>query len=224
MSDWLKIFAEMSFDNLFVIAGLAFLTVGVIGRVSGRIDAPRFARLVAAFVGAALIGAGVYIHRGHVNADIEHSAARTVPTIKEVEAQENFNPSAARDSGSSTQSEHKGLNYFSGKWKNVDSETRGLTTLNVRTNGNSVWVHAWVRCHPNDCDWGEVPATAFPAGATADSASDAQKVTAVFQTSFSNTILDLSPAGGDALEADTQTRFSDNSGCSPYSANYTLRR
>src|SRR5690242_5894129 len=111
MSDWLKIFAEMSFDNLFVIAGLAFLTVGVIGKISGRIDAPRLARLVAAFVGVALIGAGVYIHRGHVNTEIEHSAAaRTVPTIKKVEAQENSNPSATRDSGPSTQSEHKGLN------------------------------------------------------------------------------------------------------------------
>ena len=217
MSDLLKVFGEMSFDNLFVIAGLAFLAVGIVGKISGKIDPTPSARAISAVVGLLLICSGLYIHRGHA-AGTSGSMHTTdpVPPIKEVHAADNKHTGAT--------GEHTvGLGYFSGTWKNVDSETRGLTTLNVRTAGNSVWVHAWGRCHPSDCDWGEVSATAFAPGVSADPAVDAQKVTAVFQTSFSNTVLDLTPAGSDAIEANTQTKFTDNSGRSPYSANYTFR-
>lgn len=224
MSDVLKIFGEMSFDNLFVLAGLAFLAVGVIGKISGKIDPSPSARMVAAVVGMGLIAAGLYIHRGHTSqgTDAAH-AAPAVPPIKEVHADENAAHSHLEGHGPPAHDRAVGLSFYSGTWKNVDSETRGLTTLNVRTAGNSVWVHAWGRCHPSDCDWGEVSATAFSPGVASDPAINAQKVTAVFQTSFSNTELDLTPAADDSLEANTQTRFTDNSGRSPYSASYTFR-
>jgi hypothetical protein len=53
---------------------------------------------------------------------------------------------------------------FVGLWQNVDPQTRGLTQINVSTQGNSVYVHAWGSCIPTYCDWGEMSAN--PTGGT----------------------------------------------------------
>jgi len=98
-----------------------------------------------------------------------------------------------------------------------------LTTINVRTADQSVWVRAWSACQPTECDWGEVAGTPFTPSVSSNQESEAQKVTAVFETSFSNTRLTLTQADDDELRADTQTRFTDNSGRSGYSATYTFR-
>ena len=229
MSDWPKVFGEMSLDNLFVVAGLAFLGIGIIGKISGKIDPSPRARAISAIVGVCLALSGIWIHRGHISvpgaAAPPQSAGVTPSPIKEVNAQgAPGSPQPAPDDRASHNQPHAlGLSYFSGTWKNTDARTRGLTTVSVRTAGESVWVRAWGACHPTDCDWGEVSGTAFAPTVSADPANDAQKVTAVFETSFSNTLMTLSSADGDELEADTQTRFTDNSGRSSYSSTYTLR-
>lgn len=41
---------------------------------------------------------------------------------------------------------------FSGTWVNGNSPA--ITRLEVQQSGNLVSVHAWGRCHPQDCDWG----------------------------------------------------------------------
>jgi len=220
MSDWLKVFGEMSLDNLFVIAGLAFLAIGVIGRISGKIDPSPRARGLSAAVGICLVLSGVWIHRGHVPTSSPQSPAMTVST-QGVHAQTTSYQNPEHAAGS--QHHAVGLSYFAGTWKNTDTNTRGLTTVRVRTSGESVWVRAWGSCHPTDCDWGEVSGTAYTPGVSADPINDAQKVSAVFETSFSNTFLTLSPADNDELEADAQTRFTDDSGRSSYSATYTFR-
>jgi hypothetical protein len=224
MSDWLKIFGEMSLDNLFVIAGLAFLAVGVIGKISGRIDPSSRVWAISAMVGVCLILGGVWIHHGHIT----QAAAGPPPNfplspIKEAAAQDARARQSAEDRPASDKHRNVRLSYFEGTWKNTDANTRGLTTLSVRTAGESVWVHAWGACHPSDCDWGEVSGASFAAGVSSEPAGDAQKVTAVFETSFSNTLLTLSPADDDTLEADTRTRFTDDSRRSSYSATYTFR-
>jgi len=229
MSDWLKVFGEMSLDNLFVIAGLAFLGIGIVGKISGKIDPSPRARAISAMVGVCLVLSGIWIHRGHISlpaaAAPSQSANVIPPPIKEVNAQGAPGPSqpVPDDHPPRNQSHALGLSYFSGTWKNTDAHTRGLTTVSVRTAGESVWIRAWGACHPTDCDWGEVSGTAFAPGVSADPENNAQKVTAVFETSFSNTLMTLSPADGDEIEADTQTRFTDNSGRSSYSSTYTFR-
>lgn len=235
MSDWLKVFGEMSLDNLFVISGLVFLGIGVVGKISGKIDPSRSARLMSALVGLCLVAGGFWLHSGHVSSaqtaktqssssDGQQLASDVHASVKQVQAQGNETNSGVNGGQSHNQPHAVGLPFFSGSWKNVDAETRGLTTLSVRSAGQAVWVHAWGRCHPTDCDWGEVTATAFAPGVEADPANHAHKITAVFQTSFSNTLLTLTPSGDDALMADTETRFTDNSGRSSYSTTYTLRR
>src|SRR5262250_1304402 len=101
MSDWLKIFGEMSLDNLFVIAGLAFLAVGIIGKISGKIDPTPRARFVSAIVGVCLVVSGVWIHRGHANSASapQQSESGRVPQVKEVQAHENPARNHATDEG-----------------------------------------------------------------------------------------------------------------------------
>jgi hypothetical protein len=226
MSDWLKALGEMSPDNVFVIVGLVFLGIAVVGKISGKIDAKPHARAISAMLGACLVLSGVWIHRGHVigrgTISPSPSAAVIPPVSTQVHAQEDP-VQAAKIHSTANQPHAAGLSYFSGTWKNTDTKTRGLTTVHVRTAGESVWVRAWGACHPTDCDWGEVPGNAFAPGASTDPVSSAQKVTALFETSFSNTLLTLSQSDDDELEADTQTHFTDNSGRSSYSASYTFR-
>src|SRR5258708_16687784 len=67
MSDWFKIFGEMSMDNLFIISGLVFLGIGVVGKISGKIDPSRSARAMSALLGLCLVAGGLWIHRGHIS-------------------------------------------------------------------------------------------------------------------------------------------------------------
>jgi len=48
---------------------------------------------------------------------------------------------------------------LSGVWQNKDSQTPGNTKLEIRQHGDKVTVHAWGKCHPTDCDWGEETGT-----------------------------------------------------------------
>ena len=61
-------------------------------------------------------------------------------------------------------SAYAAIGQLEGMWKNVDPQTRGLTTLDIKVDGDKVTVHAWGKCHPTDCDWGTVDATAYAQG------------------------------------------------------------
>ena len=43
---------------------------------------------------------------------------------------------------------------FQGMWINQDRDTRGITKLQIKQDGTRLAVHAWGKCHPQDCDWG----------------------------------------------------------------------
>jgi hypothetical protein len=53
------------------------------------------------------------------------------------------------------------LQYFPGVWENIDPATRGITKLKIRASGSELFVQAWGKCVPNDCDWGEVKAEKY---------------------------------------------------------------
>lgn len=70
------------------------------------------------------------------------------------------------------------LPFVEGNWSNIDSNTRGITKVNVKficqdqilngvpccPPGPAYYVHLWGKCHPSDCDWGEVPARRLDSG------------------------------------------------------------
>ena len=114
------------------------------------------------------------------------------------------------------------LNEFSGQWNNTDPNTGGITTLEIRVTGNNVTVHAWGKCTPQDCDWGQVSAHAYGPNVSSNLAGSAQAVTAVFQTGFSQTLLVLRAGGRGQLVGETFTRFTDNSGRNNYHNRYAF--
>jgi hypothetical protein len=112
---------------------------------------------------------------------------------------------------------------FAGSWTNVDTNTGGITNLDIAVMGTDAQVHAWGKCHPTDCDWGTVQAQAFALSVSSDVLSGADTLTAVFVTSFSQTTLVIKPAGN-RLKVDSYDRFMDNSGRSNYLASYTFQK
>ncbi len=115
------------------------------------------------------------------------------------------------------------LAQFAGSWTNVDTNTRGVTNLDIAVMGTNANVHAWGKCHPNDCDWGTVQAQPFASGVSSNILTGADTLIAVFATDFSETTLVIKPAGNQ-LKVDSYDRFKDNSGRSNYLASYILQK
>jgi hypothetical protein len=115
------------------------------------------------------------------------------------------------------------MDQFAGSWTNVDTNTGGITNLDIAVMGTDAQVHAWGKCHPTDCDWGTVQAQAFAPDVSSDVLSGADTLIAVFITSFSQTTLVIKP-GGNQLKVDSYDRFMDNSGRSNYLASYTFQK
>jgi hypothetical protein len=42
-----------------------------------------------------------------------------------------------------------------GDWINEDANSGGITRFSIQHHGDEILVHAWGKCHPTDCDWGE---------------------------------------------------------------------
>ncbi len=116
------------------------------------------------------------------------------------------------------------LRQFSGSWKNTNANTRGVTTLNIRVIGTNVTVQAWGQCQPQDCDWGRVTAYAYAPGVSSNLATNAQAISAVFRTGFSQTLVLLQVSAGNRLRAEVLTRFTDKSGRTNYRQLYTFSR
>ncbi len=112
---------------------------------------------------------------------------------------------------------------FAGRWKNVNVNTRGITTLDIKVQGKNVTVHAWGKCHPADCDWGAVRATAYAPNVSSDIVKTAKVLTAEFRTSFSRTLLVIK-ARRNKLDVESYTRFTDGSNRSDYWNVYEFRR
>lgn len=117
------------------------------------------------------------------------------------------------------------LDQFPGYWTNVDPNTAGVTTLEIGVSGTDVTVHAWGKCHPTDCDWDVAyPSYAYGPDVSSDLISEALAVSAIWTTGFSETLMIIRPAGGDRLQADVYTRFTDGSGRTAYAQSYVFGR
>lgn len=116
------------------------------------------------------------------------------------------------------------VNQFTGLWVNTDPNTGGITRLEIATSGSSVSVHAWGKFTPQDCDWGQVTGTLYASSVGENLPQNARALTAIFNTSFNQTILVMHPARSEQLQVETLARFTDNSGRSHYNSVYTFAR
>ena len=117
-----------------------------------------------------------------------------------------------------------GLDDFAGTWKNTDRNTGGITTLRIKVDGLDVRVHAWGKCHPKDCDWGEIGADAYGSNPSSNILANTRVLIANYKTNFSRTILIMTRAGSDKLKAEAYTRFTDYSGRKNYTSEYQFKR
>ena len=60
--DVLKILSEMSWDTLFILVGLAFVAVAVLGNITGKIRPGKGGRIAAGVIGAGLFAGGIWYH------------------------------------------------------------------------------------------------------------------------------------------------------------------
>jgi hypothetical protein len=62
MASFLQVVSEMSWDTLFLVVGLAFVAVAVVGNISGKISPGKGGRIAAGIVGGALFGGAFLLH------------------------------------------------------------------------------------------------------------------------------------------------------------------
>ncbi len=114
------------------------------------------------------------------------------------------------------------LNQFAGKWKNVDQNTRGLTTLKIGVRGDKVTVQAWGSCHPKDCDWGKVKAIPYGPGVSANLSKSANALSAVYKENFKITRMIIKPKGN-RLRAEVYSHFTKGDR-TDYNAVYSFKK
>jgi hypothetical protein len=113
---------------------------------------------------------------------------------------------------------------FAGVWKNINPNTNGVTTLDIKVSGTNMTVRTWGKCSPTDCDWGTVTAYPYAKNVSVNLANTARVVSAIYTTGFSETIIIIRPMGKARLRAETFTRFTDGSGRSNYNAAYIFKK
>jgi hypothetical protein len=116
------------------------------------------------------------------------------------------------------------LSQMTGNWQNTDPNTRGITTLVIDGNARNLTMQAWGKCHPNDCDWGKVEAYPYAPDVSSPLEMTAKAASAIFTTSFSQTLVIVKPAGNNMIRAEVFTRFTGYSNRNNYTASYTFKR
>lgn len=96
---------------------------------------------------------------------------------------------------------------FVGAWCNNDFNTRENTRILIYIDGENLKVHMWGRCHPTECDWGEVTATAAP--------NDGNSISLVWNKGFAVKTQMLTLDVDGSLTLSGKTVFTDKSGRKP---------
>jgi hypothetical protein len=140
MGDFLLHLVDAPLPNVLVLAGLIFLGIGVIGKISGKIDPGTTGRITSAMLGAVLLISGVYTHS---SADKDRGQPNQT-TLSQSHGQQRLPHPRAPEPSSP----------LSGVWRNDNPQTRGISKLEIQQTGETVVVRAWATCLPQPCDWG----------------------------------------------------------------------
>ena len=80
MGDLLKVLIESPVANLFIIAGLVFLGIAVVGNISGKIQPGTGGRILSGLVGVTLMGSGLMMYSPQLPK--ESSTPNDIPTME----------------------------------------------------------------------------------------------------------------------------------------------
>ena len=107
----------------------------------------------------------------------------------------------------------------SGRFENVDPNTRGVTAVELSSNASGRSVQGFGACSPTDCDWGTVPLVSL---GNSISDSTARVGFATWEHGFATTHMTLRAQRPGVLIAETYTIFNDGSGRANYRQTYSL--
>ena len=110
--------------------------------------------------------------------------------------------------GSSTTPPTESENNFYGFWVNEDTDTPGITKVDIDKVGDTILVHIWGKCEPTDCDWG-IETTDI------SDASDGT-LNIVWDQGFAIKTQELILLSDGRLKVKTFCHFTDNSGRPDY--------
>jgi hypothetical protein len=104
------------------------------------------------------------------------------------------------------------LRRLLGDWGNINPDAGGLVRIVITEEAGQLVIHPYGACHPDPCDWGEAPATAY-----ARNVSDEKAVAfdAFFDFGFSETIV-TGILRRRAMQVMSFSIFKDGSGRSNY--------
>lgn len=143
MNDLVGHLVDAPLANILIVAGLAFLGIAILGKISGKIEPSTAGRIMAGVLGAVLLMSGVY---AHVAADsARNQTQQTVGKATKGGSQEHLPREPVHPTVNS---------LLAGRWNNDNPSTRGITRLEIQQSGDGVLVRAWGPCSPQDCDWG----------------------------------------------------------------------
>src|SRR5215472_6845528 len=107
MSDLLSHLVDAPLANILILAGLAFLGIAVVGKISGKIEPSTSGRIMAGILGLALLAYGIYAHS---TGDAARAGAKQTPEKQSAEGQAQPNPKPEEPRPSKS--------LFAGNWKN----------------------------------------------------------------------------------------------------------
>lgn len=124
--------------------------------------------------------------------------------------------SAVPASVSSTRGEiGSNMTYFAGSWQNIHPATAGILKIQIRMADSTMFVHAWGKCRPTNCDFGEVQAQGIGSNMDSQPGAGVREVTAQFRNNVRQLALTIHPAPNDHIRVEALTNFIDQSGRAP---------
>lgn len=93
---------------------------------------------------------------------------------------------------------------FIAGWRNEDLSSGGITRTDIRIDSNTLFVHMWGKCSPDDCDWGELSTD------VSDANDGVLDLTWIAPHAINNQKLSLSPDG--KLQIEGHVHYTDDSG------------
>jgi hypothetical protein len=114
--------------------------------------------------------------------------------------------------------------WFIGDFQNIESNTRGIIRVEIDQQQKRIYIHAWGKCHPEDCDWGRVQMEPYFARVDATSLMEVTALKAVFDQGFAVATLAILPYDSDKIQIITLTHFTDRSGRRDTGLVYILKR
>ena len=114
------------------------------------------------------------------------------------------------------------LSQFTGNWKNVKSNSRGITKI-ILSQNRGLKIQVFGSCSPKDCDWGTQKAFAYGRSVSSNTKRETKVITATYKKGFSITQLILK-LRRNRLTVETFTRFTDGTKRSNYTSINTFVR